>query len=679
MLGAISQHINRTPNALCFLPHLPWSFQLCTCSVPASHHPQRGIVPPPPGIATLSITDFGAVPNDNCSDHEAFRAAAAWINARGGYTTLTMPDGEFIVGHQWFGPPVGECPSCFIRYSIPLNLSACNRVDIHGGEHTVLRIEDCMLYGRFVKVGGAIHAKVDVNCTYPAGPWSEVAQVGQIFYLDNCTSCSITDLDLDGNIDNAIIGGKYNHDAFQIAYDGMILASCRNIYISDVNIHHFGRDGLYLCSGDPSDMQININGCSFYSNCRLGMTWGGGSGLTVTAAKFSFNGIGRISSNPASGFDAEKESTPYCLVPSTVSNGIFNDCYFIGNKFCGFISDQPALNTNNILFNNCLFQTSSSPDSYCSWQKSKAIGYSNCTFYGRVGPCFDASVAVWPPTGQDVRTKFTNCKMLEENKLFAYIQNPSTTVGPGCEYFPNILEIDAIAGRVVFDHCEITVNCNGRVWLRGKSNAGCLGCPPYANAIDMIGCKIKSNGREVCSNPSFSEPFTFNQINLNGAYTGVLAPSAKRPPGIGTYYWGPGITYNGTFGFGTFPVPPFSACKPLYTDPPTTLAIICGQTTTMPIPFCADETENLISSGMDQFNVQYVKSTGLLVILDNDDQLAGGAEQYDLYDAAGRMIQRGVLIDGVETISVPSLDNGIYLLRFTKPEGFARFQVLYTE
>jgi hypothetical protein len=40
------------------------------------------------------------VQNDNCSDHDAFRAAAAWINARGGYTTLRIPNGEFIVGKQ---------------------------------------------------------------------------------------------------------------------------------------------------------------------------------------------------------------------------------------------------------------------------------------------------------------------------------------------------------------------------------------------------------------------------------------------------------------------------------------------------------------------------------------------------------------------------------------------------
>jgi hypothetical protein len=62
--------------------------------------PNPALYPSPPAIAVLTIGDFGAVQNDNCSDHDAFRAAAAWINARGGYTTLRIPNGEFIVGKQ---------------------------------------------------------------------------------------------------------------------------------------------------------------------------------------------------------------------------------------------------------------------------------------------------------------------------------------------------------------------------------------------------------------------------------------------------------------------------------------------------------------------------------------------------------------------------------------------------
>ena len=41
------------------------------------------------------------------------------------------------------------------------------------------------------------------------------------------------------------------------------------------------------------------------------------------------------------------ESTPYCPTPSTVANGSFTSCSFIGNKFCGFITDQANLSTNN--------------------------------------------------------------------------------------------------------------------------------------------------------------------------------------------------------------------------------------------------------------------------------------------------------------------------------------------
>lgn len=643
--------------------------------MPASYQSKSSVVPPPPGIAVLSIMDFGAVPNDNCSDHEAFRAAAAWINARGGYTSLSMPDGEFIVGRQWFGAPSGECMSCFTRFSIPFELDGCHNVDIYGKERTIIRTENCLLFGRFVKIASVINAKVNVSCSSPTGPWNEVAMIGPIIQINNCSRITMKMFQLDGNIDNIIIGGKYNYDGFQISHDGIIITSCREVNLAFLQVHHFGRDGLYLCSGDASSMKISIENCEFRNNIRQGLSWGGGNGLTVSSTVFNFNGIGRIYSSPACGFDAEMESTPYCPTPSTVANGSFTSCSFIGNKFCGFITDQANLSTNNISFDNCLFQASASPSSYCSWQKSKAITYSNCTFYGRVGPCYDASVSTWPPSGPDNRTKFINCKILEEDKSFTYIQNPATTSGSGCEYFPNILEIDFIAGRVVFDRCEITVNCNGRVWLRGKSNATCSGCPPYANAIDIIGCKIKSNGREVCT-PSFSEPFTFHQINLNGVYTGVLGPSTKRPPGTGTYYWGPGTTWNGTFGYGTFSVPPFAPCLPLYTDPPTTPAITCGQSSPMPIPYCEDETENLSSDGeVAQFGVVYAPTEERLKILDLDEASVMDDQMYELYDASGRIIQTGHLNTISDGIKVPFLSTGIYLLHLTGQDSFARFIV----
>ena len=146
------------------------------------------------------------------------------------------------------------------------------------------------------------------------------------------------------------------------------------------------------------------------------MAWVGGNGLAAKDSQFNYNGVGRISSLPASGVDAEHEaSTPLCGTATVVSNGSFEKCEFYGNKFTGFITDQPSIATNDFRFNNCAFRTSASAGSFCSWQKSKAVQFNGCTFYGKIGPCYDASVTTWPPPSPDVRTKFTKCKFFEES------------------------------------------------------------------------------------------------------------------------------------------------------------------------------------------------------------------------------------------------------------------------
>lgn len=188
------------------------SFGLCLvvllyAQCPPVVSPNPALYPSVPAIAVLSIADFGAVPNDNCSDHEAFRVAAGWINARGGYTTLKIPSGEFIVGKQWTGPPAGSCSSCFVDYSNPFKLTNCINVLIDGQGGSIIRFENCLKYGRFVMVGGNVHAKVNVNCTNPTGPFSETAQVGAMFYFENCVTTKIINLQLQGNLDNIIVGG----------------------------------------------------------------------------------------------------------------------------------------------------------------------------------------------------------------------------------------------------------------------------------------------------------------------------------------------------------------------------------------------------------------------------------------------------------------------------------------
>lgn len=207
-------------------------------------------------------------------------------------------------------------------------------------------------------------------------------------------------------------------------------------------------------------------------------------------------------------------------------------------------------------------------------------------------------------------------------------------------------------------------------WINARG-----GYPAYANAIDMTGCKVLSKGREWCSLPAPEEPFTFNRINMNGVNTAVQAPNAVRPPGSGSYYWGPGTTYNGSFSYSTFAVPPYAPCLPLYTDPPATPAVTCGQPASVPIPYCEDETINSPPSGVVKTRIGVVPHDGVLNIVDPQHALRAEGLPYELFDAAGRTIKKGWLAPGALSIPDPGLGSGTYIIHFTQLGVFSRFVI----
>lgn len=628
--------------------------------------PNPGGYPAVPQIATLTIADFGAVPNDACSDHDAFRAAANWINQRGGYTTLRIGAGEYIVGRQGTGLADGNCLSCYTEYENPFKVVNCENVSVIGPEGAagtaIIRFEDCLKYGAFQEIMGIDNAMVNVNCGNPVVPASHVAQVGAMLWFDGCRNITVAHLDLHGNLDGMVVGGKYNMDGFQLWYDGMIFSTTQRVVVKSINAHHFGRDGMIVCSSNDIPIDLYSWGCQFNENGRLGASWGGGNTLTFENCSFSLNGTGRIVSKPASGFDAERESSnPICTSPAEVHNGYFKRCRFIGNHSNGFITDQPTGTTRRIRFEECQFQASARRDSYTAWQRSKAIEYTNCVFYGQLGPCYSDPITSWPVSQPDYRTKFRSCQFLEEDGALGYVQPPL----PGnCEYFPNIVEIDGIAARVLFERCTFNVNCKARVWLRGMTNTSCagLGCPPEANYIDMVGCKVVSRGREFCSQPWPEEPFTFSRINLQNSLTTVSAPAVKRPPGTGPYYWGPTAIVNGPFGYGTFPAPPHAPCLPLYTDPPILVpTITCGQPAPIPIPNCTDETVN-----MPQVVTKSIRTAPVVgdeVHLSAQHCLnAASAQPYRMLDSTGRLALSGTLPPQSNRIDVSGLGSGWYTI-----------------
>ncbi|MBL7981054.1 MAG: hypothetical protein JNL52_04510, partial [Flavobacteriales bacterium] len=232
-----------------------------------------------PPMVTKHLYDFatpggGGYPDDEINDHQAFVDAAAYFQARNGYGTLILEDGEYIMGVQQFrnvndpppglgwntyGYPSGVTPQCkaLVAWQDGFMLDSCFNFTIQGGANTRVRYRDCLYYGTFVRdeqtgvVSSAVAAQDTTlwvqtisdedtiiapvtlsNCITCDEQWHlpafldlnlRHAAVGTMFTFRHCDSIAVRNVELNGNIDQANLGGKIDADGMQTAHDGIII------------------------------------------------------------------------------------------------------------------------------------------------------------------------------------------------------------------------------------------------------------------------------------------------------------------------------------------------------------------------------------------------------------------------------------------------------------------------
>jgi hypothetical protein len=346
----------------------------------------------------------GGYPNDSINDHQAFLDAAAFFQDRHGYGTLVLEDGEYMMGVQQLrnsysapapgpdwnnnGYPSGVATQCKSMVDVQNGfvLDSCRLFTLQGGTSTTVRYRDCLYYGTFFHdtIAGTVTSAVGeqdvpvvhidtvgqdtvitvdtiqrcVTCDDPVHLPNALdlglrhAQVGVMFTFRNCDSIAVRNLELDGNLDRAILGGKPYWDGYQTLYDGIFLEHTRRSTIDKVNAHHFGKDGLHLFTGitgeaylqrypdAPMDVDSTIlfNNTVQYSqfnwNGRQGISWVACAGLTVRECELNYTGAGRLASAPSAGLDIEGGGGPL-----RIRYGVFNDCEFLHNRGAGVHAD----------------------------------------------------------------------------------------------------------------------------------------------------------------------------------------------------------------------------------------------------------------------------------------------------------------------------------------------------
>lgn len=298
--------------------------------------------------ATISVTTYGAVPNDGQDDTQAFILAAQAVNATCNGSTrtiLSIPNGTFDVGRQllpgqtWtvgtetFSNPAGSGYS-HLGVNI-ISINCCPNVAIVGSGTARLRFHDGMSFGW------------NAACT-------QRASVGVMIDIKGTKCATVSNLDLDGNNLNCnLLLPCVAQDHYQLPYDGITAHSSTYLDINKIKTHHHGRDGLMLykrqivgCAYSTNMQYIQLTNVNSEHNSRQGFSWTDGTDLTASNCTFSHTGS-VFYNNPGAGLDIEPDNG------GIAARGMFAKCKFEQNRVWGVICDNKPTTVWDVTFSDC--------------------------------------------------------------------------------------------------------------------------------------------------------------------------------------------------------------------------------------------------------------------------------------------------------------------------------------
>jgi hypothetical protein len=381
------------------------------------------------------IKSFGAKGDGKTNDHDAFTKAAAFFNKRAGNGKLTISAGTYLVGKQTFNKNTAD--KYLFEGGDVLGFINIKNLTIEGQQGHKIKYMDSLRYGAFAKATGKpfLHGKFNFFEN------TNAAFVGSVIKLTNCTSITISGINLDGNNKGLIVGGVWGDVGIQLPHVGIYIVNSRKVKLLNTTSSHFGLDGLLLQNEKTKENlpdEIVITNSTFEYNCRQGLSWIGGNDLMVTGSKFNHTGKGKFVSAPGAGLDIEAEVGP-------VANGKFINCEFVNNWGVGMLADSgPSSDCN---FINCLFWGTSN---WSIWIKKPGFTVINSKIYGSMVHGYDS------PTDKDA-TKFIGCWF--EDKPYK-----------GKEPFGGYLIESNFNRRIRFENCTMLAHKKKIFWLETKGD-----------------------------------------------------------------------------------------------------------------------------------------------------------------------------------------------------------------
>ena len=386
-----------------------------------------------PGCAAAAATaltpeQFGARGDGHTNDTAAFNRLSAEVNRRGGGTIALRRGRTYIVGAQ----SRRRSPAGWAREPI-LELRGLRSPVTILGNGARLRAQPGLRFGTFDLESDrpVQHPMPYVRPDDLAGPYD-----GMILIRDCRAPVEIRDVELDGNLQQLRIGGKFGDTGWQVPAIGLRLQ--RNLaaeIVHNVYTHHHGLDGAMFL-GDParSGRGTATRLISRY-NGRQGASVTAGHGYDFADCEFSHTARSVIKSAPGAGVDIEAESGP-------IRDLSFTRCQFVDNGGCGLVADSG--DSQGARFRDCHFVGTTN---WSAWPNKPGFRFAGCTFVGGV-------VHPFPDSDPARAAHFVDCTFTDDPKL-----SPTGKVFVGPGPIVNMAKSD----NVLFDHCDFRAVAEGQL------------------------------------------------------------------------------------------------------------------------------------------------------------------------------------------------------------------------
>jgi len=298
----------------------------------------------PPKDSAIDIKQFGAKGDGVSDDYSAFKAAANYINKKGGGTLIISKGTYFLAPYSTKEKPVAD-----------IGFNNCTGLNIIG-KNAVISVN-----GKFHRSVG----KTSGNYKY-----SDTRAIVPI-HVRNSKDVTITGLEINGNVD------KMTRDPGVVESGGFLvwIEEGENVKLSDLVLHHAQSDGIYVGAGKKPTVNFKMVNCTLKNNARQGLSITFLYNASIKNCWFLNTGItdGNYGlHSPAAGVDIEPNQTS----PKT-GKIVLDSCYFENNRGGQFLCTSPK-STSNIVLKNSRLLAKDSKSNYQVILAADSVLVENC-------------------------------------------------------------------------------------------------------------------------------------------------------------------------------------------------------------------------------------------------------------------------------------------------------------